>query len=137
MEHLEIQIAATVAFLTGETLLIFKKKFGWVLRQVGLIFLVAIYLVTDLRLMIVPTITSMIVGLSAYLKWRKDDKKKQQEKWVKGMTLLAKTTELSATHGLILATPAKEVKRMKLRQIEKELEALQIKKEKKNGKKEK
>ena len=79
MEYLEIQIAATVAFLIGETLLIFKKKFGWVLRQVGLIFLVALYLVTDLRLMIVPTVASMIVGLSAYLKWRKDDKIKYQE----------------------------------------------------------
>jgi len=79
MEHLEIQIAATAAFLIGETLLIFKKKFGWVLRQVGLIFLVALYLVTDLRLMIVPTVASMIVGLSAYLKWRKDDKEKYQK----------------------------------------------------------
>ena len=79
MEYLEIQIAATAAFLIGETLLIFKKKFGWVLRQVGLIFLVVLYLVTDLRLMIVPTVASMIVGLSAYLKWRKDDKEKYQK----------------------------------------------------------
>lgn len=84
MEHLTLQIAATAAFLVGETLLIFKKKFGWVLRQIGLIFLVALYLVTDLRLMIVPTVTSMIVGLSAYLKWRKDDKIKYQEFLRKG-----------------------------------------------------
>lgn len=131
MIHLELQIAATVAFLIGETLLIFKKKFGWVLRQVGLIFLVAIYLLTDLRLMIIPTIASMIVGLSAYLKWRKDDKKKQQERFVKNMTSFIKATELCVTHGLVLATPALKVKEMKLRQIEKELEALQIKKVKK------
>lgn len=129
--YIEIQIAATAAFLVGETLLVFKKKFGWALRQVGLIFLVALYLVTDLRLMIVPTVASMIVGLSAYLKWRKDDKKKRQEKWVKAMTSFVKATELCVTHGLVLATPALEVKRMKLRQIEKELEVLQIKKEKK------
>jgi len=131
MIHLEIQIAATAAFLIGETLLIFKKKFGWVLRQVGLIFLVALYLVTDLRLMIVPTVASMIVGLSAYLKWRKDDRKKRQQEFVKSMTSFVKATELCVTHGLVLATPAKEVKKMKLRQIEKELKALQIKKEKK------
>lgn len=130
MEYLEIQIAATVAFLIGETLLIFKKKFGWVLRQVGLVFLVALYLVADLRLMIVPTVASMIVGLSAYLKWRKDDKKKQQEKLIKSMTTFAKTTELCITHGLILATPALKIKQMKLKQIEKELEMLKIKKEK-------
>ncbi len=47
------------------------------------------------------------------------------------MVLFAETTELCVTHGLVFATPAKEVKRMKLRQIEKELEALEIKKEKK------
>jgi len=131
MIHLELQIAATAAFLVGETLLIFKKKFGWVLRQVGLIFLVAIYLLTDLRLMIIPTAASMIVGLSAYLKWRKDDKKKQQERFVKYMTSFVKATELCVTHGLVLATPALEVKKMKLRQIEKDLEALQVKKVKK------
>jgi hypothetical protein len=79
MIYLELQIAATIAFLVGEFLLIFKRKFGWVLRQVGLIFLVAIYLSTDLRLMIIPTVASMIVGLSAYLKWRKDDREKQQK----------------------------------------------------------
>lgn len=79
MEHLTLQILATVAFLVGETLLVFKKKFGWILRQIGLIFLVAIYLLADLRLMIIPTIASMIVGLSAYLKWRKDDKEKRQK----------------------------------------------------------
>jgi len=131
MIHLELQIAATVAFLIGETLLIFKKKFGWVLRQIGLIFLVAIYLVTDLQLMIIPTVASMIVGLSAYLKWRKDDKKKRQQEFVKNMTSFVKATELCVTHGLVLATPALKVKEMKLRQIEKELEALQIKKVKK------
>lgn len=130
MEHLTLQIAATVAFLIGETLLIFKKKFGWVLRQVGLILLVALYLVTNLRLMIVPTIASMIIGLFAYLKWRKDDKKKQQEGLVKDMSAFAKATELCVTHGLVLSTPAKEVKKMKLRQIEKELEAIVTKKEK-------
>jgi len=130
MIHLEIQIAATVAFLIGETLLIFKKKFGWMLRQAGLIFLVAIYLLTDLWLMTIPTVASMIIGLSAYLKWRKDDKKKRQEEWIKAMATFAKATELCVTHGLVLATPALEVKRMKLRQIERDLEALQIKKEK-------
>jgi len=128
MIHLELQIAATAAFLVGETLLIFKKKFGWVLRQIGLIFLVAIYLLTDLRLMIIPTVASMIVGLSAYLKWRRDDKKKRQQEFVKNMTSFAKATELCVIHGLVLSTPAKEVKRMKLRQIEKELKEITEKK---------
>lgn len=36
----------------------------------------------------------------------------------------AKAVQLWTTHGLILATPAKEIKRMKLRQIEKDLKAL-------------
>jgi len=131
MIHIELQTAATVAFLIGESLLIFKRKFGWALRQIGLVFLVTIYLLTDLRLMIIPTVASMIIGLSAYLKWRKDDKKKCQEKWVKDMGTFIKATSLCVTHGLVLATPALEVKRMKLRQLEKDLEALQIKKEKK------
>lgn len=131
MIYLELQIAATVAFLVGETLLIFKKKFGWILRQIGLIFLVAIYLLTDLRLMIIPTVASMIVGLFAYLKWRKDDKKKQ----VKDISLYffktIKAAELCITHGLILATPALKIKQMKLRQIEKDLEKLKTGLEKK------
>lgn len=54
-----------------------------------------------------------------------------KQELVKAMVLFIKATELCITHGLVLATPAKEVKRMKLRQIEKELKALQIKKVKK------
>ena len=37
---------------------------------------------------------------------------------------LIKVTKLRVTHGLILTTPAKEIKRMKLRQIEKEVKTL-------------
>lgn len=40
---------------------------------------------------------------------------------VKFIIYLTKVAKLSVTHGLILATPAKEIKRMKLRQIENEL----------------
>jgi len=62
-----------------------------------------------------------------YLAIRYTREKKKQQKLVKGMVLFAKTTELCVTHGLVCATPALEVKRMKLRQIEKELEELKPK----------
>lgn len=84
MIHLELQIAATTVFIIGESFLIFKKKSGWVWRQIGLVLLVIINYLAGLYLMILPTVASMAIGLIAYLKWRKDDKEKHQEFLRKG-----------------------------------------------------
>lgn len=42
------------------------------------------------------------------------------------ITYFIKATKLRITHGVILTTPAKEIKRMKLRQIEKEYKDLKV-----------
>jgi|GEM_PF-6028969 len=47
----------------------------------------------------------------------------------KSLSLFAEATRLHVLYGMILATPAKEIKKMKLRQIKKELEMLNAKKE--------
>ncbi len=83
MEYFTLQIITTITFLIGESLLIFKKKSGWAWRQIGLALLVIINYLIGLYLLIIPTVASMVIGLLAYLKWRKDDKKKQ----VKGISL--------------------------------------------------
>lgn len=79
MIHLELQIAATAVFIIGESFLIFKKKSGWIWRQIGLVLLVIINYLAGLYLMILPTVASMVIGFIAYLKWRKDDKEKWQK----------------------------------------------------------
>jgi len=43
------------------------------------------------------------------------------------LSLFQKTTRLLFLYGMIRATPAKEIKKMKLRQIKKDLEALEKK----------
>ena len=45
----------------------------------------------------------------------------------KALALFVESTRLCVTYGMILTTPAKEIKRMKLRQIKKELESLMAK----------
>ncbi len=42
----------------------------------------------------------------------------------KSVAVFVRGTQLCVTYGLILTTPAKEIKKTKLRQIEKELKAL-------------
>lgn len=46
-------------------------------------------------------------------------------KYQKFLPLFVKATELCVLYGLIRSTPAKEIKKMKLRQIRKELKILQ------------
>ncbi len=45
----------------------------------------------------------------------------------KFFSVFVEATKLHVLYGMILATPAKEIKKMKLRQIEKELKMLNIK----------
>ena len=44
--------------------------------------------------------------------------------WEKIIGALVELTRLSVTYGAVIATPAKEVKRMKLRQLEKEMKEI-------------
>ena len=46
---------------------------------------------------------------------------------IKALSLLAEAARLCFLYGMILTTPAREIKKMKLRQIEKELRALKTK----------
>jgi len=47
----------------------------------------------------------------------------------KALSLFIETNRLLILYGMILTTPAKEIKKMKLRQIKKEINILNIKKE--------
>ena len=76
MKYLELQILATLIFFTAEIHLIYKKKAGWAYRQFGLVLIIILNYLAGLYLLIVTTVISMILGTLAYLKWRKDDRKK-------------------------------------------------------------
>ena len=45
----------------------------------------------------------------------------------KAISIFQEATRLRVLYGMILSTPAKEIKKMKLRQIKKELKALNAK----------
>jgi len=74
MRFIELQIIAMILALVSATLLVFKKKNGWLLQVVvATLFLILNYK-AELYFLAVPCIFSGIVSLCGWFKWRRDEK---------------------------------------------------------------
>lgn len=73
MRFIELQIAAFLLALTGQLFIIFKKKVGWLFQASGLTFIIIINYHAELYLLIIATAISVVVVISGWFKWRRDE----------------------------------------------------------------
>jgi len=72
MNLLALQIVATVLALVANGFLIFKKKVGWLLSAVTIVFFIIINYRVGLYIIIIPCVISLVVSLAGWFKWKKD-----------------------------------------------------------------
>lgn len=73
MRFIELQIAAFILAFTGQIFVVYKKRVGWLLQAGGLLFIIATNYYAELYLLIGAASLSVVVTISGFLKWRREE----------------------------------------------------------------
>jgi len=76
MNFIILQIVATILALIGSGFLIFKRKVGWLLSAVTIIFFIVINYSAGLYVLIIPCVVSLGISLAGWFKWRESEEDK-------------------------------------------------------------